>query len=125
MKEEKEETPTTIPVSELVSNKKVSISLGLTLIVLASTMIVGISIWEIKPTVSTSYYHFNIQYRAGDEVSYEEIIENTFQHMVWMYGNHSNWHYTIECQFMLIEYLYEHDGGKYRHIFDAVQKQNE
>ena len=94
-------------------------------IVLISTMTVSISIWESHPMISTVYYHYNLQYRAGLNSSYEEIVENSLQWIVWMYGNHTNWHYTIECQFMLLEYLYHHDNGKYRHIFNEIQRQNQ
>jgi hypothetical protein len=62
-----------------------------------------------------------MQYRAGDEESYHEIVENTLQHMVWMYGNHSTWHYTIECQFMLLNFTKTY----YPNIFEAIRYQNQ
>ncbi|MBN2156875.1 MAG: hypothetical protein JW776_12605 [Candidatus Lokiarchaeota archaeon] len=83
-------------------------------------LIPGIVLWVNHPMISTSYYHYNLQYRAGQEQTYPEIVENSLQHIIYMYGNHSTWNYTIECQFMLIEYV--HDN--YPTLFDEIQAQN-
>jgi hypothetical protein len=108
------------PVTSSLYNQKIFKAATITALFVISGLTAGMVIWMNQPMISTSYYHFNIQYRAGDEQSYNDIVENTFQHIVWMYGNHTNWNYTIECQFLLLEFV--HDN--YPHIFDAIKTQN-
>jgi len=85
-----------------------------------SVLVPGIVLWMNYSMISTGFYHYNLQYRAGDEDVYPEIVENSLQHVIYMYGNHSTWNYTIECQFMLIEYVHDNYPG----LFNEIQRQN-
>lgn len=108
-------------ITDYILNKRVFYA-GLITIIVTFSAITGIIIYyRGRPLVSTSYYHFNLQYRAGDETTYHEIVENSFQYIIWMHGNHSTWHYSVECQLMLIEFVY----ANYPHIFEAIKSQNQ
>ena len=74
-----------------------------------------------KPLLSTSYYHANIQFRAGNEESYHDITTQSLVHIVEMYDRHPNWIWTLECQGLLIEFVYE----EYPELFEKMQKQNQ
>jgi len=76
---------------------------------------------ETKPTISTIYYHYNVQYRCGIEESYKDICF-AVANIVWMYGNHSNWNYTIECQFMLLEQMKIYFPDVYEQMKEQNQK---
>jgi len=81
----------------------------------------GIGIYlSSTPKASTVYYHFNIQYKMGDESTYDEIIMS-MTHVMYMYDNHTNWNYTLETQFRTIEYMYENFPAS----FDLLQKHNQ
>jgi hypothetical protein len=101
-------------------NHRVTRAAFITAIVSLSMMVGGIIVWDAPDMVSTSYYHANIQYRVGNEHSYRDIIEQTFQHVIWMHGNHTNWHYTIECQLLLLEYV----NVNYPTLFAAIKDHN-
>ncbi len=90
-------------------------------IIIISALSTGIIIIESHPMISTGYYHFNLQYRAGDWSSQDDIVVNSFQHIIWMYGNHTNWNYTVECQLLLLLYVQSH----FPNVFQAVQEQNQ
>ena len=80
----------------------------------------GVGIFYLsQPKASTCYYHFNIQYKAGNEATYDNIILS-MSHIIWMYGNHTTWRYTIETQFMTLEYMHDH----FPHVFEELRKQN-
>ncbi len=106
------------------SSKKFSRSIFgagiITSIVTLGVLVPGIIIWTNHPLISTSYYHYNLQYRAGNEEVYPQIVENSLQHVVYMYGNHSTWNYTVECQFMLIEYVHDY----YPTLYNEIKRQN-
>jgi hypothetical protein len=74
-----------------------------------------------RPLVSTSYYHANIQFRAGNEASYEDIFRQSLQHIVNMYDAHPTWKWTLECQGLLIEMAYQN----YTDVFEKIQRQNQ
>ncbi len=74
-----------------------------------------------KRPLSTSYYHANIQFRAGSEESYHDIITQSLVHIVEMYDRHPNWIWTLECQGLLIEFVYH----EYPELFEKMQKQNQ
>jgi hypothetical protein len=108
------------PVNSLQYNQRVVRAMFITAIVSLSVFAGGVIIWTAPDMVSTSYYHANIQYRTGNEQSYVDIIEQTFQWVVWMHGNHTNWHYTVECQLLMIEYIHTN----YPVLFDAIKAHN-
>ncbi|MHA1341304.1 MAG: hypothetical protein ACTSRZ_15110 [Promethearchaeota archaeon] len=83
--------------------------------------LVGFSIFKAtKPTISTIYYHYNLQYRCGAEESYKDICF-AVANIVWMYGNHTNWNYTIECQFMLLEQM----NIYFPNVYEQMKEQNQ
>ncbi|MHA1340954.1 MAG: hypothetical protein ACTSRZ_03145 [Promethearchaeota archaeon] len=82
----------------------------------------GIVIYSIAtPMVSTSYYHANIQFRAGDEESYYAIMKESLEHILDMYDKHPNWIWTLECQGLLIDIAYK----EYPEIFEKIRRQNQ
>ncbi|GAB4313518.1 MAG: hypothetical protein Kow0069_14680 [Promethearchaeota archaeon] len=73
-----------------------------------------------RPLVSTSYYHANIQFRAGDPASYDQIFNNSLIPILEMYERHPNWRYTLECQALLVEMAHEN----YTRAFELIKAQN-
>ena len=41
-----------------------------------------------RPLISTMFYHANVQFRAGNEESYDDIYRNSLEHIIDMYANH-------------------------------------
>ncbi|MHA1720142.1 MAG: hypothetical protein ACTSXK_11515 [Promethearchaeota archaeon] len=73
-----------------------------------------------KPLLSTSYYHANIQFRAGKEETYDQVFRNSLEHIVDMYDKHPSWKWTLECQGLLLDMAYQN----YTDIFQKIQNQN-
>lgn len=97
------------------------IKAGLVVSIISLSLVCGLSALIFgRQRVSTCYYHFNIQYKAGDEETYDPIIIS-MAHLIWMYGNHSAWRYTIETQFMTLEYM--HDN--FPDVFSELRRQNQ
>jgi hypothetical protein len=105
--------------SVLVKNQRIAIAIGA--IVLWSAIGIFFIYRLDKPLVSTSYYHANIQFRAGNEDSYDEIFLNSLSHIVDMYNRHPNWKWTLECQGLLIQMSFE----RYPDIFSQMQVMNQ
>ncbi len=98
--------------------KRISASVLVSIVTLSIFGGIGIFyLWQ--PKASTCYYHFNIQYKAGNEATYDNIIYS-MAHIIWMYGNHTTWRYTIETQFMTLEYMHD----KFPDVFEALRSQN-
>ncbi len=74
-----------------------------------------------RPLVSTMFYHANIQFRAGNEDSYDDIFRNSLEHILDMYADHPQWKWTLECQGLLLEMAYY----DYHDIFIKIQLQNQ
>jgi glycosyl hydrolase family 57 len=105
--------------SILVKNQRTAIMVG---VVVLWAALAGFAIYQInKPLVSTGYYHANIQFRAGDEDSYDEIFNQSLSHIVDMYYDHPTWIWSLECQGLLIEMAYEN----YPDVFLKMQKMNQ
>jgi hypothetical protein len=102
------------------SNRSIFTAGMIASIVTLGVLLPGLILWTSHPMISTSYYHYNLQYRAGNEDVYAQIVENSLQHVVYMYGNHSSWNYTIETQFMMIEYVHDNYLG----LYDEIKRQN-
>ncbi|MHA1819925.1 MAG: hypothetical protein ACTSVC_05590 [Promethearchaeota archaeon] len=98
-------------------------ALALMVIVIWSGLITFTFFALSHPMVSTSYYHANIQFRAGNEQAYEDIFNQSIRHIVQMYDRHPNWKWTLECQGLLIQMAFEHP--QWRDIFDMIQEQNQ
>lgn len=106
---------------DIVLFKNRAIALTITTIIFWSGLIGITAFFATKPLVSTSYYHANIQFRAGNEASYDDIFNQSLRHIVDMYQDHPNWVWTIECQGLLIEMAYE----RYPDVFSKIQIQNQ
>lgn len=84
--------------------------------------VIGLVVFSIAtPMISTSYYHANVQFRAGDPESYYAIYRESLQHILEMYDAHPNWIWTLECQGLLIDMAYH----EYPDIFDMIKAQNQ
>ena len=112
---------TDFPIEFLHASRQTAYAGFIAAIIIISALSTGIIIIESHPMISTGYYHFNLQYRAGDWSSQDDIVVNSFQHIIWMYGNHTNWNYTVECQLLLLLYVQSH----FPNVFQAVQEQNQ
>jgi hypothetical protein len=57
------------------------------------------------PQCTTMYLHYNLQYRAGNEVVENTILNESLREMVGMFDRHPTWKYSIEIQSYAIERL--------------------
>lgn len=55
--------------------------------------------------VSTSHYHFNVQYRAGNVDAMYEVINNSLYPLLRMYERHPTWKANIEFQSLMLEFM--------------------
>ena len=74
-----------------------------------------------RPLISTMFYHANVQFRAGNEESYDDIYRNSLEHIIDMYAAHPQWKWTLECQGLLLEMAFY----EYHDIFIKIQIQNQ
>ncbi|MHA1730634.1 MAG: hypothetical protein ACTSU5_01755 [Promethearchaeota archaeon] len=108
------------PAARLFFGKSFKVA-SLVTAVVTGTLVAGFSIyWFTRPFVSTSYYHANIQFRAGNEESYDEIFNQSLVHILEMYDRHPSWRWTLECQGLLVEMAHEN----YTHVYDLIREQN-
>jgi hypothetical protein len=129
MKKKNNLKPDSVAILEYNDNKFLALAL---ISIVSLSSLGGIAIyWNSQPTISTIYYHFNIQYRAGYEESYDHICE-AVEHLIDMYDNHTSWNWSLECQFMLIEWAKENysvteESGEplEEQMFYKLQKQNQ
>ena len=112
-------------------NKNMFYAAAITSVVLLGSLGGIATYWNSQPTISTCYYHFNIQYRAGWEESYDHIVE-AVEHLIDMYDDHPTWNWSLECQFMLIEWAHDNysvtaESGEAieDQMFYKLQKQNQ
>ena len=85
----------------------------------ASAIIVGVisvgillflaRFYWIGPRCTTCFFHFNLDYRLGDEEVEDTIIREPYYKLLKMYENHPNWDFTIECQAEMIHKIYTKD----------------
>ncbi len=64
-------------------------------------------LYWLGPRCTTCFFHFNIDYRLGNEKASENIIEEPYTKLLQMYEKHPNWKFTIECQAAMIERIFE------------------
>ncbi|MBN2154377.1 MAG: hypothetical protein JW839_23175 [Candidatus Lokiarchaeota archaeon] len=58
-----------------------------------------------RPIWSTSHYHFNVQYRAGNDTAMTEVVNNSLIPTLQMYARHPNWKANIEFQALMLEWM--------------------
>ncbi|MBD3187999.1 hypothetical protein GF325_14275 [Candidatus Bathyarchaeota archaeon] len=59
----------------------------------------------VRPIVSTSSYHFNVQYRAGNDTAMSEVVNNSLFPLLEMYDRHPNWKANIEFQGLMLDWM--------------------
>ncbi|NMC05521.1 MAG: hypothetical protein GYA24_09925 [Candidatus Lokiarchaeota archaeon] len=59
----------------------------------------------VRPLVSTSHYHFNVQYRAGNETAMNEVVNNSLIPILQMYARHPAWKANIEFQGLMLDWM--------------------
>ncbi|MHA1279436.1 MAG: hypothetical protein ACTSQI_12210 [Candidatus Helarchaeota archaeon] len=84
-------------------------SLGIAAIVI-STIFLPIEFYFMYLVWGTSrasncFFHFNFQYRAGDEEVENNIIQEPYYRILQLFEKHPTWNFTIEIQGSLIERL--------------------
>ncbi|MHA1793154.1 MAG: hypothetical protein ACTSVI_10955 [Promethearchaeota archaeon] len=65
---------------------------------------------HVRPIISTSHYHFNLQYRAGNETAMDEVVNNSLVPILQMYARHPTWKTNIEFQGMMLEWMKDMDS---------------
>lgn len=109
------------PTQLLQYNKRIYIAAAITSIIVLGGL-GGLTVYKwTQPTVSTIYYHYNIQYRCGDVSTYDHICE-AVGNIVSLYEDHPTWNYTIECQFMLLEWMHDYFPSNFSQIQDQNQR---
>lgn len=59
----------------------------------------------IRPKVSTSHYHFNVQYRVGNETAMSEVVNNTLYPLLQIYDRNPEFRGNIEMQSLTLEWM--------------------
>ncbi len=77
-------------------------------------------LYWLGPRCTTCFFHFNLDYRLGNEKASETIIEEPYYKLLEMYEKHPNWKFTIECQAAMIERIFE--DKDYEDIADLTIK---
>nr|MDO8111704.1 hypothetical protein [Candidatus Sigynarchaeota archaeon] len=85
--------------------KSFNVSMAITAICLAG--IVGAITIDnfFRPIISTSNYHFNLQYRAGMEGPMNGVVNNSLVPILQMYDAHPTWKANIEFQGQVLEWM--------------------
>ncbi len=73
----------------------------------------GSFVW-IGPRCTTCFFHFNIDYRLGQEDTEDRIIREPYFKLLEMYEKHPNWAFTVECQAEMIFKIF--NNTEYEHI---------
>lgn len=71
-----------------------------------------------KSEFYVSYFHFNPQFRAGDPVSEERIVNGSIRNLLLMYERYPKYAFTFEIQSLGIELMAE----KYPDVFELFKK---
>jgi hypothetical protein len=100
--------------------KRASISAILTSIITISVLSVFIRYYWIGPRATTNFFHFNLDYRLGNELAEDTIIKEPYYKLLGMYDKHPNWKFTVECQAEMIQKIYE--NSSYTHIAALTTK---
>lgn len=75
-------------------------------IVSAAVLLFLGQLYWIEPRCTTCFFHFNIDYRLGNEEAGDIIITEPYYKLLKMYEKHENWKFTVECQAAMIEKIY-------------------
>ncbi len=71
-----------------------------------------------RPIYSTANYHFNLQYRAGQEGPMNGVVNNSLIPILLMYQRHPTWKANIEFQGQMLEWMEHMDesasNGSYK-----------
>ncbi|MHA1792528.1 MAG: hypothetical protein ACTSVI_07775 [Promethearchaeota archaeon] len=62
------------------------------------------------PKVSTSNYHFNVQYRVGNPSAMDDVVNNSLLPILEMYNRHPKWKANIEFQSQMLEWMAKMDA---------------
>ncbi|MHA1265620.1 MAG: hypothetical protein ACTSRS_10330 [Candidatus Helarchaeota archaeon] len=94
--------------------------------ILIGAMFLGLEIYFIyqywmTPRAISSFFHFNIQYRAGNKAVEDNIIEEPYYKLLQMFDRHPRWNFSFELQAAFIERLLD---PKYEAILNLTQKLN-
>ncbi|WP_287587070.1 hypothetical protein [Candidatus Borrarchaeum sp.] len=71
-----------------------------------------------KAEFYVSYFHFNPQFRAGDPISEERIVNGSIRNLLLMYERYPKYAFTFEIQSLGIELMAE----KYPDVFELFKK---
>jgi hypothetical protein len=58
-----------------------------------------------RPMVSTSQYHFNVQFRGTNETAMTEVVNNCVIPVLQMYARHPTWKANLEFQALMLEWM--------------------
>nr|MDO8084308.1 hypothetical protein [Candidatus Sigynarchaeum springense] len=95
--------------ADLVSKYKFYKSFNVAMIIgaLAMAGIVGAIVINhyTTPIISTSNYHFNVQYRVGNREAMNGVVNNSLIPILLMYDRHPTWRANIEFQGQMLEHM--------------------
>nr|MDO8088354.1 hypothetical protein [Candidatus Sigynarchaeum springense] len=81
-----------------------------TIMLVAAISLAGLIVYATvdnvtRPIWSTSHYHFNVQYRAGNDTAMTEVVNNSLVPCLQMYARHPDWKANIEFQGLMLEWM--------------------
>ncbi|MHA1819605.1 MAG: hypothetical protein ACTSU2_17040 [Promethearchaeota archaeon] len=76
----------------------------------------------LRPKVTTMFFHYNLQYRAGNLEVENTILNESLRSMINMFDKHPTWKYTIEIQSYAIEKLLKNESA-FPNILQTLQRQ--
>lgn len=101
-------------------------SLGIAAIIVGS-MLLSVELYFayqfwIRPRATNCFFHFNIQYRAGNTEVEDNIIQEPYFKLLQMFDRHPTWNFSFEMQAAMIERMMERP--EFEEILNLTQKLN-
>ena len=59
----------------------------------------------IKEKITTAHYHFNVQYRVGNEIAMSEVVNNTLYPLLQLYERNPGFRANLEMQSLTLEWM--------------------
>lgn len=100
--------------------KRAAVSSVIISVILIAILGLFARFYYVGPRCTTNYFHFNIDYRLGNEEVEDRIIQEPYYKMLQMYERHPNWAFTIECQAEMMYRIYNEE--EYEDIAELTTK---
>ncbi len=93
------------PLDKRAFYKGFRVTMGITALLFAGFVGIVTVNFYTTPIVSTSNYHFNVQYRVGNPDAMDAVVNNSLLPILAMYQRHPNWRANIEFQGQMLEWM--------------------